>query len=68
MGVGVYGAIFKDAGALELQAVCDKLAPIRIDEAVITPGFGLMAKYVIHAADPVYRHWNKDLLGGRRCG
>jgi O-acetyl-ADP-ribose deacetylase (regulator of RNase III) len=43
------------AGARELQAVCDKLAPIKTGEAVITPGFALLAKYVIHAADPVYR-------------
>jgi O-acetyl-ADP-ribose deacetylase (regulator of RNase III) len=55
MGGGVCGAIFKAAGARELQAACDKLAPIRIGEAVITPGFNLPAKYVIHAAGPVYR-------------
>jgi O-acetyl-ADP-ribose deacetylase (regulator of RNase III) len=29
MGGGVCGAIFKAAGALELQAACDKLAPIK---------------------------------------
>ncbi len=37
MGGGVCGAIFKAAGALELQATCDKLAPIKTGEAVITP-------------------------------
>ena len=55
MGGGVCGAIFSAAGASELQAACDGLAPIRTGEAVITPGFRLPAKYVIHTAGPVYR-------------
>ena len=41
MGGGVCGAIFKAAGAEKLQAVCDKLAPIEIGNAVITQGFDL---------------------------
>ena len=44
MGGGVCGAIFKAAGAAQLQADCDKLAPIKTGEAVITPGFNLPAK------------------------
>jgi O-acetyl-ADP-ribose deacetylase (regulator of RNase III) len=60
MGGGVCGAIFKAAGPQELQAACDKVAPIKTGDAVITPGFGLTAKYVIHAAGPVFRHWNKE--------
>ncbi|NLO96651.1 MAG: RNase III inhibitor, partial [Peptococcaceae bacterium] len=55
MGGGVCGAIFKAAGAAQLQAACNKLAPIKTGEAVITPGFNLPAKYVIHTAGPVYR-------------
>lgn len=55
MGGGVCGAIFRAAGERELQAACSKVAPIQIGEAVITRGFGLPAKYVIHAAGPVYR-------------
>jgi O-acetyl-ADP-ribose deacetylase (regulator of RNase III) len=55
MGGGVCGAIFKAAGAADLQAACDKLAPIQTGEAVITPGFRLSSKYVIHTAEPVYR-------------
>jgi len=55
MGGGVCGAIFKAAGADELKAACDKLAPIKTGEAVITPGFRLSAKYIIHTAGPVYR-------------
>ncbi|MGI6783767.1 MAG: macro domain-containing protein [Aminivibrio sp.] len=54
-GGGVCGAIFSAAGAAELQATCDRLAPIKTGEAVITPGFRLPAKYVIHTAGPVYR-------------
>lgn len=60
MGGGVCGAIFKVAGEAQLQTACDKLAPIKTGEAVITPGFGLPAKFVIHAAGPVYQQWNKE--------
>ncbi|GHV39772.1 hypothetical protein FACS1894187_20120 [Synergistales bacterium] len=55
MGGGVCGAIFKAAGARELQAACDALSPIKTGEAVITGGFKMSAKFVIHAAGPVYR-------------
>lgn len=61
MGGGVCGAIFKAAGAAKLQAACDKVAPIKTGGAAITPGFDLLAKFVIHAAGPVYRHWNAEL-------
>jgi O-acetyl-ADP-ribose deacetylase (regulator of RNase III) len=54
-GGGVCGAIFKAAGAKNLQAACKKLSPIKTSEAVITPGFNLPAKYIIHAAGPIYR-------------
>lgn len=63
MGGGVSGALFKEAGASELQAACDKLAPIQTGEAVITPGFRLAAKYVIHTAGPVYRDGNQGEEG-----
>lgn len=58
MGGGVCGAIFRAAGPARLQAACDKVSPIRTGEAAITPGFDLPAKYVIHAAGPVYQQWN----------
>lgn len=60
MGGGVCGAIFHAAGAAELQAACDPLAPISTGEAVITPGFRLPARYVIHTAGPVYRRIHAD--------
>jgi O-acetyl-ADP-ribose deacetylase len=55
MGGGVCGAIFSAAGASEMQAACDEIGPIRTGEAVVTPGFTLPAKFVIHTAGPVYR-------------
>lgn len=54
-GGGVSGAIFTAAGAADLQAACDKFTPIKIGEAVITPGFQLSARFIIHTAGPVYR-------------
>jgi len=65
MGGGVCGAIFSAAGAEELQAACDQLAPIKTGDAVITPGFALSAKYVIHTAGPIYydgKHGESELL------
>jgi O-acetyl-ADP-ribose deacetylase (regulator of RNase III) len=64
-GGGVCGAIFAAAGGVKLQAACDKLAPIKTGEAVITKGFDLPAKYIIHAAGPVYhdgKHGEEKLL------
>lgn len=60
MGGGVCGAIFQAAGARQLQAACNQVAPIRTGGAAITPGFALPARYVIHAAGPVYSPWKKE--------
>lgn len=57
-GGGVCGAIFAAAGAAELQAACRKLAPIQTGQAVITSGFALPSKFVIHTAGPIYRNEN----------
>lgn len=57
MGGGVCGAIFQAAGPEELQEACDRFSPIRTGQAVITPGFRLPAKYVIHAVGPIYSHY-----------
>ena len=59
-GGGVCGAIFSAAGRSELQRTCDKLAPIQTGEAVITEGFSLPSKYVIHTAGPVYKDGMHD--------
>ena len=50
-GGGVDGAIHRAAGA-ELVRASRALAPCAAGEAVITPGFGLRARYVIHAVGP----------------
>lgn len=54
MGGGVCGAIFRAAGIQEMTKACAPLSPIKTGEAVITPGFSLPARYVIHTAGPVY--------------
>lgn len=56
MGGGVCGAIFNAAGADRLQSACNNLAPIKTGEAVITQGFNLPAKYIIHVAGPVHHN------------
>jgi len=55
MGAGVCGAIFNAAGAAQLQAACERLSPILTGDVVVTEGFSLPSKYIIHAAGPVYR-------------
>ena len=52
-GGGVCGAIHRAAGP-RLAAACAALAPCPTGEARITPGFGLRARYVIHAVGPVW--------------
>ena len=57
-GGGVCGAIFRAAGYRQLQAACDKLSPIQTGAAVITSGFNLPAKFIIHTAGPIWRGGN----------
>ena len=52
-GGGVCGAIHRAAGS-QLAAACAAAAPCRTGDARITPGFGLRARYVIHAVGPVW--------------
>jgi O-acetyl-ADP-ribose deacetylase (regulator of RNase III) len=52
-GGGVCGAIHRAAGP-ELWEACRPLAPVRTGRAVITPGFRLKARHVIHAVGPVW--------------
>ena len=54
-GGGVCGAIFEKAGAAALKAACDKIGGCPTGGAVITPGFALKARYVIHAVGPIWR-------------
>ena len=53
LGSGVAGAI-RHFGGPSIQEECNKIGPIEVGQAVITGGGQLKAKYVIHAAGPVY--------------
>lgn len=59
-GGGVCGAIFRAAGEKQLARECSRLAPIETGEAVVTKSFALMAKYIIHAAGPIYRNYTPE--------
>lgn len=63
-GGGVCGAIYAAAGP-ELIPAAEALAPCPPGEAALTPGFGLPARYVIHAVGPVWSggaHGEPDVL------
>lgn len=58
MGSGVCGAIFRAAGHHQLQMACDEIGHCPTGGAVITPGFALKAKYVVHAVGPIWHDGN----------
>jgi O-acetyl-ADP-ribose deacetylase (regulator of RNase III) len=53
-GGGVALAISKAAGP-ELQAFCYNLPTVATGDAVVTPGFNLPAKFVVHAVGPIWQ-------------
>lgn len=53
-GSGVCGAIFQAAGEQELQRACSKIGKCPVGQAVITPGFQLKSRYIIHAVGPIW--------------
>ncbi|MFB5086524.1 macro domain-containing protein [Psychrobacillus sp. PGGUH221] len=55
MGGGVCGAIFQAAGAEQLQKACNEIGECPVGEAVITDGFQLQAKHIIHTVGPIWR-------------
>jgi O-acetyl-ADP-ribose deacetylase (regulator of RNase III) len=64
-GGGVDGAIHRAAGP-ELALASRRLAPCPAGHAVITPGFRLRARHVIHAVGPVWQGGDRgeaDTLG-----
>lgn len=63
-GMGVDAYIHQSAGP-ELQKACDAIGGCEPGGAVITPGYNLSAKYVIHTVGPVWqggRKGEKELL------
>ncbi len=58
-GGGVDGAIHRAAGP-ELARASSALGPISTGDAVMTPGFNLRARFVIHAVGPVWNGGNDN--------
>lgn len=59
-GGGICGQIFEKAGRNNLKEACKKLSPIKPGQAVITDGFGLNQKFIIHAVGPIYNEVYKE--------
>lgn len=65
-GGGVCGTIFAAAGADKLQAAeCDRIGHCAVGSAVITGGYAIPAKHVIHTVGPVWQggtHNEEEML------
>ena len=59
-GDGVCGAIFEAAGVEELTHECAEYGYCETGAAVITKGYNLKAKYIIHAVGPKYSGMETD--------
>ncbi len=54
-GGGVDGAIHRAAGATRLQEACRAIGGCAAGYAVVTDGFALPARFIIHTVGPVWR-------------
>ena len=54
-GGGVCGAIFDAAGADKLRDECNRIGYCPVGSAVITDGYALPAKHIIHTVGPVWQ-------------
>lgn len=59
-GGGVDGAIHRAAGANRLQAACRVIGECPPGQAVVTEGFDLAARFIIHTVGPVWRGGSED--------
>jgi O-acetyl-ADP-ribose deacetylase (regulator of RNase III) len=59
-GAGVDGAIHRAAGAGRLQAACRAIGGCPPGHAVVTDGFDLPARFIIHTVGPV---WHGGVAG-----
>lgn len=59
MGGGVCGDIFFRAGVKELEKACTLIGGCPVGHAVITDGFELKARYIIHAVGPIWQGGTK---------
>lgn len=64
-GSGTSRAIFMAAGEEELTKACEAIGHCELGQAIITDGFRLPAKYIIHAVGPVWidgEHREEEVL------
>ena len=54
-GGGVCGSLFHGAGHDDLSRACRSIGSCPVGEAVVTPGFALPARHIIHAVGPIWR-------------
>jgi len=60
VGGGVCGAIFAAAGTEKLDKECNAIARCDVGQSVITKGYDLPAKYIIHTVGPIWQGGNRD--------
>lgn len=66
-GGGVCGAIFSASDYHKLDLACRKIGHCPVGQAVITPSFGMPAKYIVHAVGPIWhggKQNEEELLRG----
>lgn len=59
-GGGVCGAIFAAAGYERLDRACRAIGHCAVGQAVLTDGFSLPAKYIIHTVGPIWQGGNHN--------